>query len=272
MKLQALVFDVDGTLADTEETHRQAFNHAFVRFGLGWDWTPARYRQLLAISGGHERILHYIEKLPLAESEKRRLFAIVPSIHAEKTRLYTELIADGRCPLRPGVQRLIDEASEAGVALAIASTTTGANVDALLTRHLGARGRARFRAIACAAHVARKKPAPDVYRLVVAMLGRSAVECAAFEDSRNGILAAKACGIFTVVTPTPWTEGSDFSEADLVLPHLGCAELPLPHPFSNELRAPWLRLDELERRIAALPLAERAPHGIARGLTAPPAY
>jgi HAD superfamily hydrolase (TIGR01509 family) len=250
MSLKALVFDVDGTLADTEETHRQAFNHAFVRFGLDWEWTKPRYRTLLEVSGGHERIRHYIEGLPAGDAEKRRLRAIAPAIHAEKTRLYTELIGDGRCPLRPGIARILDEAQDAGVQLAIASTTTSANVDALLARHLGPAGRARFKAMACANHVARKKPAPDVYQLVVAMLGRASAECVAFEDSRNGLRAAKQAGLFTVVTPSPWTEDDDFGEADLVLPHLGGPEHRLPPALAAKVGGPWLGLRELASRHA----------------------
>ena len=121
--LNALIFDVDGTLADTEETHRQAFNYAFLRFDLGWEWSKPLYRELLKISGGRERIIRYIETLRVSAPETARLRELVPAIHREKTRLYAELIADGRCPLRPGVVRLLDEARAAGIRLAIASTS-----------------------------------------------------------------------------------------------------------------------------------------------------
>src|SRR5205085_12267720 len=137
MSLDALIFDVDGTLADTEETHRQAFNYAFVRFDLGWDWAKPLYRELLKISGGKERVIHYVETLRLPPSEKARLREIMPAVHREKTRIYNELIADGRCPLRPGVVRMLDEAREAGVHLAIASTSSTASTQALPCRHLG---------------------------------------------------------------------------------------------------------------------------------------
>src|SRR5206468_3752305 len=106
MSLEALIFDVDGTLADTEETHRQAFNDTFLRFDLKWDWTKPLYRGLLAISGGKERINYYIGTLALPLAERARLCQLVPSIHRVKTELYTQLIADGRCPLRRGVARL----------------------------------------------------------------------------------------------------------------------------------------------------------------------
>jgi HAD superfamily hydrolase (TIGR01509 family) len=225
MTLRALIFDVDGTLADTEETHRQSFNDAFLRLGLPWDWDKARYRDLLRVSGGKERIAHFVDALRVPEAEKARLRALVPQIHHEKTRLYTELIADGRCQLRPGVARLLEEAARADLKLAIASTTSPANVDALLGAQL--RGRVRFDAIACGDHVPAKKPAPDIYRLALSMLGRSANECVAFEDSVNGVRAAKAAGLCTVATPSQWTAGDAFEGADLVLPHLGEPALPL---------------------------------------------
>ncbi|HVO89807.1 MAG TPA: HAD-IA family hydrolase, partial [Casimicrobiaceae bacterium] len=198
------------------------------------------------------RIHTYIDDLDKSEGEKMRLRALVPALHDAKTQLYTELIGDGRCPLRPGIARLLDEARDAGVQLAIASTTTSANVDSLLARHLGASGRYRFAVIACADAVERKKPAPDIYRLVLAMLGHSADQCVAFEDSENGLRAAKAAGLFTVVTPSPWTQGGDFDDADLVLPHLGDRERPLPMPHAARLGAPWLGLNELVARQQAV--------------------
>lgn len=247
MTLRALVFDVDGTLADTEETHRQAFNDAFMRFGLPWTWDVRLYRELLRVSGGKERIAHYIETLRVQEAEKARLRACVPQLHHEKTKLYTELIADGRCPLRTGVARLLEEASRAGLQLAIASTTSPANVDALIGRHL--RGRVHFNAIACGDHVARKKPAPDIYRLALSMLGRTADECAAFEDSANGLAAAKAEGLFTVVTPSQWNDDEAFEGADLLLPHLGDPDVPLPDGDAASLGgARWLDLETLRTR------------------------
>ncbi len=251
MALKALLFDVDGTLADTEETHRQAFNYAFVRFRLPWEWTKPLYRELLAVSGGHERIAHYIDTLPASGGDKARLRALVPAIHETKTQLYTELIGDGRCPLRPGIARLLDEARDAGVQLAIASTTSAVNVDTLLARHLGDAGRYRFAAIASAEHVQRKKPAPDIYRLVLSMLGRSAEECVAFEDSRNGLRAAKSAKLFTVVTPSQWTQGDDFADADMVLPHLGDADYRLPPDQAERIGSPWLGLRELAVRHSA---------------------
>lgn len=249
MSVSALIFDVDGTLADTEETHRQAFNYAFLRFGLDWEWSKARYRELLAVSGGKERIAHFIDTLPLAEGDRVRLRGIVPAIHRAKTELYTELIGDGRCPLRPGVARLLGEARDAGVRLAIASTTTSANVHALLARQMG--GSARwFDTIACGDLVASKKPAPDIYRAALAAMGLSSAQAVAFEDSVNGVRAAKAAGLFTVVTPSQWSNGEAF-DADLALDHLGDADHPLRPEQARLVGAPWLGLAELRALHAA---------------------
>jgi HAD superfamily hydrolase (TIGR01509 family) len=220
MSIEALIFDVDGTMADTEEAHRVAFNLAFERYRLGWVWEPDEYRELLHITGGKERIATYIETLPLPDAERRRLSTMVPDIHAEKTRFYSSFVADGAVPLRPGVAQLLDEALDKGCKLAIASTTTAVNIDALLQSTLGPRGLDMFSAIACGDQVRAKKPAPDIYRLALRGLGLLNEHAIAFEDSPNGLRAATAAGLRTVVTPNFWTEGGDFSTASLLLPNL----------------------------------------------------
>ena len=220
MSIEALIFDVDGTMADTEEAHRVAFNLAFERYRLGWAWQPAEYRELLKITGGKERMAHYIDHLDVPPQERRRLSMLVPDIHAEKTRFYSSFVADGAVPLRDGVAALLDEALAAGYLLAIASTTTAVNIDALLQSTLGPRGLDMFSAIACGDQVRAKKPAPDIYRLALRGLGMLPEHAIAFEDSPNGLRAATTAGLCTVVTPTFWTEGGDFTEAALLLPGL----------------------------------------------------
>lgn len=226
MALQALIFDVDGTLADTEETHRQAFNAAFIEFELWWDWSPRRYAELLKVSGGKERIAHYIDTLGLARAERARTLALVPALHRTKTRIYTELLERGQRPFRPGVAKLLRAAQAAGLKLAIASTTTSANINVLLRANLAGQPRVIFNAIACGDQVRAKKPAPHIYQLVLASLRLPAETCIAFEDSPNGLRAAKAAGLVTVVTPSRWNAGEDFSAADLVLPSLEELDLP----------------------------------------------
>jgi len=224
--LKALIFDLDGTLADTEETHRQAFNAAFIELALWWDWSPPLYARLLAISGGKERLRHYIGTLRVPAAERERLLHIVPALHDTKTRIYTELLVRGQRPFRPGVLPLLRAAKSAGLKLAIASTTTSANVDALLQANLGSARDMAFDVIACGDQVLVKKPAPDIYRLSLASLRLPAEACVAFEDSLNGLRAAKAAGLATVVTPSRWTAEEDFTGADLVLPSLEGLDLP----------------------------------------------
>ncbi len=245
MSLEALIFDVDGTLADTEETHRQAFNAAFVQFQLGWEWNRREYAELLLVSGGKERIARYIDSLDLPPAEQARLRELTPAIHRAKTRLFTELIADGRAPFRPGVARLIQEAQAAGIGVAIASTTSAANVEALISANLGRDAYRTFATIACGDQVPVKKPAPDIYQLVLAALGLPASSCVAFEDSGNGLRAAKAAGLYTVVTPTVWTAGQDFGGADLVLPSLGDPAAPLDWASARKIGGQYLGLHEL---------------------------
>ena len=249
MSIEALIFDVDGTMADTEGAHRVAFNLAFEPYRLGWVWQPSEYRELLRITGGKERMASYIDSLALGAVERRRLHQLIPDIHAEKTRFYSSFVNDGAVPLREGVARLFDEALAAGCRLAIASTTTAVNIDKLLQTTLGPRGLDLFSVIACGDQVRAKKPAPDIYRLALQHLGLAPEQALAFEDSPNGLRAAVAAGLWTVVTPSFWTTGNDFSDAALVLPRLGEPSHPLPgEPGDRLMTAAWLTFDELAQR------------------------
>ena len=251
MTLQALVFDVDGTIADTEEVHRQAFNAAFLAMDLWWNWSPAEYMELLKVSGGPERVAHYVAQLRVPEKERARLAGLVPAIHRDKTRLYHELISGGRAPLRPGVLRLIGEARAAGLRLALAATSTKANVEALVSATLGAKALGWFSAVASADEVARKKPAPDVYERVLGTLRLPASACVAIEDSENGVHAAKAAGLYTIATPSRWTLTQDFSGADLVLYSLGDPDAPLDRVTAGAIGGSQLGLAQIRTLHAA---------------------
>jgi HAD superfamily hydrolase (TIGR01509 family) len=241
-------------LADTEEVHRRAFNLAFEELGLDWRWERTEYRRLLAVTGGKERLRAYIDGLALSAAEKKRLHERVPALHAAKTRHYTGIALQGGLALRPGVARLLDEAIGAGLRLAIASTTTAVNIDALLQATLGPGGLSMFDVIACGDQVRAKKPAPDIYRLALDTMGVAPERAIAVEDSANGLRSALAAGLWTLVTPTFWTEGSDFSGAGLVLPCLGDREQPLDgEPGERLQEAAWLGLDELTRLATAVP-------------------
>jgi beta-phosphoglucomutase-like phosphatase (HAD superfamily) len=248
MNIQALIFDVDGTLADTEEAHRNAFNAAFEHLQLGWSWSRSEYRDLLRTTGGKERITDYIHSLPLGEAQRRRLIEQVPAIHAEKTKLFGTVVRSGGVPLRIGVARLLQEAFDAGCLLGIATTTTAENVDALLTSNLGERGLDMFNVIACGDQVRDKKPAPDIYRLALNTLGVDADNAVAFEDSVNGLKSAMAAGLWTVVTPTFWTAADNFAGAGIQLPHFGDADHPLPAAWPQAWDdRPWLTLSTLQK-------------------------
>ena len=242
--VEALIFDVDGTLADTEEAHRQSFNDAFHAHGLEFCWTRELYRELLQVTGGKERLAAFFERSRLAGSERARLCGLIPRLHATKTSFYRDRMDRG-VPLRPGVRRLMLEARAAGVRLAIASTTSPDNVSALLEGALGYEAPDTFSVIATGDAVPHKKPAPDIYLLALRRLGLTARSAVAFEDSAIGVAAAKAAGLLTVATPSDWTQGQDFAAADLVLPCLADPASPLSAADAWRIGAPYLGLEQL---------------------------
>ena len=225
--LKALIFDVDGTLADTErDGHRLAFNAAFREAGLPWQWDVGLYGELLGVTGGKERMAHYALKYVPELAGKPGFDNLVRKLHVLKTEYYVQLVEAGRIPLRPGVGRLLREARAAGLSLAIATTTSPENVAALLRASLAPDAESWFEAIGAGDVVPRKKPHPDIYLWVLERLGLSASECLALEDSENGLKAALAAGLPTVVTDGEYTRDHDFSGACAVLSDLGVPEQP----------------------------------------------
>jgi HAD superfamily hydrolase (TIGR01509 family) len=259
LTFDALVFDVDGTLADTEELHRQAFNEAFFACGINWRWGPALYADLLGVTGGKERIASFLSQQRIPAAERGRLLRLIPQIHATKTRLYQELVALGHLRPRDGVRRLILEARSAGLQLAIASTTSPQNVESLLTSSFGSDALSWFAVIATGDVVAKKKPAPDIYNLALEQLGVAPQRAIAFEDSAIGVRAAKAAGLFTVATPSLWTIGQNFTPADVVLTSLADPERPLYAIDELRIGAKYLGLDQLETLHSAAILLKESP-------------
>lgn len=221
MKLQGLIFDVDGTLAETEDLHRQAFNEAFADAGLDWRWDKATYRVLLETAGGKERIdafqRNHLPGPPLLAWDD------IADLHRVKTTRYAALTEQGALSLRPGIAQLVESARRAGLKLAVATTTSRPNLDALCQCCWAKSANKIFDVIAAGDEVAVKKPAPDIYNKALSDLSLGPDACIALEDSRNGMLAAIGAGIEVHVVPSRWWQDDDFHEADhvwLTVPHL----------------------------------------------------
>ena len=235
MNIRAIIFDVDGTLADTEDGHRKSFNKAFAESGLDWNWDVALYDQLLKVTGGKERIKHYVETSQPHFAKPADYENFVRNLHAVKTRHYTSMLGEGHIPLRPGIKQLIHDMQAAGITLAIATTTTPENVSALLEVGLGKNWADYFAANGCGDIVPHKKPAPDIYFWVLKKIGLSAADCIALEDSENGLRSSLSAGIKTFVTVNHYTRSQNFAGAAGVFDDLSNLDdfyrrsgLPLP--------------------------------------------
>ena len=246
MALQALIFDVDGTLADTErDGHRLAFNAAFKEFGLDWNWDVALYGKLLEITGGKERMGHYVESFRPDYQKPADFDDLIIALHKAKTKHYTALLSQGGIPLRPGVKRLINEAMEAGIRLAIATTTTPENVSALLKHSLAPDSENWFEVIGAGDIVPAKKPAPDIYQWVLEKMQLAPEACIAFEDSSNGIKASRGAGLKTLVTINDYTRDHAFGDAMAVLSDLGEPDAPFQLVRGEANGSKWVDLDLL---------------------------
>lgn len=223
--MPTLIFDCDGVLADTERFgHLPAFNQTFSEFGLPVQWSEAEYGRKLAIGGGKERMTSLLTPEFVAAaglpSDPEGQQQAVAAWHKRKTALYTEMVAAGKLPARPGIRRVITAAQHAGWRVTVASTSAEASVRAVLTHAVDAESAEQVRVFA-GDIVVHKKPAPDIYELAVRETGADPAQTLVIEDSRNGLVAAVAAGLPVLITVSSYTADEDFSEAALVVSSLG---------------------------------------------------
>jgi HAD superfamily hydrolase (TIGR01509 family) len=237
MPFQALIFNVDGTLADTErDGHRLAFNAAFADAALDWYWDVTLYGKLLTVTGGKERMRFYAKRLDPGFFAWPGDEDIIDQVYAIKTQHYLAMLKAGQIPLRPGVAELLREARQVGLRLAIATTTALENVTTLLTANLGPDAVDWFDVIGAGDIVPNKKPAPDIYLWVLERLGLPPEHCLAIEDSANGLQAALAAHLPTLVTTNAYTASESFTGALAVLPDLSAttlADIKLIHEINK---------------------------------------
>ncbi|MEE2774722.1 MAG: HAD-IA family hydrolase [Pseudomonadota bacterium] len=224
MKYKAIIFDVDGTLIENEELHRQAFNDSFIDAGLDWNWSEKTYRDLLAIGGGKERIDHF-QRLVLKRSPALSKLQ-VRTLHKRKRKLYERSLRSNNLTLREGVQELISKARTKGLKLAIATASSSSSVNCLCHSIWGMPTEQVFDFITSGDTLLRNKPSPEVYLSTLRKLCLKPSDCIAIEDSRTGLLAACSAGITTIVTPSSYTKNDDFSEASFICKSVAQQYLP----------------------------------------------
>ena len=219
--MKALIFDCDGVLVDTErDGHRVAFNRAFAAAGIDAEWDVGLYGELLKIAGGKERMTHHFNQVGWPSGKTAE--TLIPDLHKKKTAIFTELIAEGSLPLRPGVSRIVDEARAAGVRLGVCTTSDPKAIDGVLDL-FGSERKKWFEIVLAGDIVKKKKPDPEIYNLAKQKLGLEGRDCVVVEDSRNGLLASLGAGMPTLITTSTYTKDEDFKGAARVVPELGDA-------------------------------------------------
>lgn len=233
MTLRAILWDVDGTLAETErDGHRVAFNRAFEACGLPWRWSVERYGELLGVTGGRERLMHDMTTRSDAPATADERDGLARRIHRQKNVLYAEIVAAGGIALRPGVREMMDECRRRGVRMAIATTTSRPNVEALLRAQLGASWARGFEFSVCGEDVAVKKPHPEVYHQALRRLQLGPLETLAIEDSPGGVAAARAADVPVIVTRSAYFAASTIDAASAIGPGLDRREGWRPEPVA----------------------------------------
>lgn len=218
--IKAVFFDQDGVIIDTErDGHRVAFNQTFKDFGFDFQWDVEKYHELLQVAGGKERMRHYLHTEGFGrEIKPEEEDQLIKDMHRHKTSVFVNLIESGKLPLRPGVKRLMREVNEAGLVLGVCTTS---NERAARAVAYGILKDITFDFVLAGDVVSKKKPDPEIYLLALDKTGLQPEECIVIEDSRNGVLAAKAAGMHVVATTNVYTEREDLSEADIIVTCLG---------------------------------------------------
>ena len=221
--IKAIFFDQDGVIIDTErDGHRVSFNETFNEFGFSFAWGVDEYHELLQISGGKERMRHYLQTKgfgkPVPPEEADDLIA---RMHKRKTALFIEMVESGRLPLRPGIHRFMHEAMAAGLKLGVCTTSSEKAAHAIAYTILKD---ISFEVVLAGDVVEKKKPAPDIYNLALQKTGLQPDQVFVVEDSRNGVLAGKAAGLRVLATTNVYTENEDLSPAEIIVSCLGDPE------------------------------------------------
>ncbi len=219
-QIKAIFFDQDGVIIDTErDGHRVSFNETFKEFGYSFAWDVDEYHELLQIAGGKERMKHYLHTKGFGvDVPADQVDELIASMHKRKTAIFVELIEGKKLPLRPGIKRFMKEAAAAGLTLGVCTTS---NEKAARAVSEGMLGEIPFAFVLAGDMVSKKKPDPEIYSLALEKTGFSPDECVVIEDSRNGVLAAKAAGLHIVATTNGYTEKEDLSDADIIVTTLG---------------------------------------------------
>ena len=250
MKLKGIIFDVDGTIADTEEIHRQAFNQTFEEFDINWFWSVEDYREILFISGGKERFKKFLNEDKELKSKIENPAEFIIELHKRKSQLYRKILEEDNIELRPGVIRLINEAQEKGLKLGVATSSSMANLTTLFYTAMDLEPSDLFNSIVTSDTVQDKKPSPAAYECVLAGLGLNAEDCIAIEDTQNGNLAALAAGMKTIITTHAYTIDNDFAGASIVANNLGEPEKAFTLSQGNNYNHSYVDVELLEKIVS----------------------
>lgn len=250
MKLKGIIFDVDGTIADTEEIHRLAFNQTFEEYDINWHWSVEDYRKILFISGGKERFKKFLneDKALKATIDDPENFII--ELHKRKSQIYRSILEDDNVELRPGVIRLINEAKDKGLKLGVATSSSMANLSSLFYTTMDIEPSELFNSIVTSDTVQDKKPSPAAYECVLSGLGLNPEDCIAIEDTQNGNLAALATGMKTIITTHAYTIDNDFTGASIVANNLGEPDKAFTVTQGNNFGHSYVDIELLEKLVS----------------------